>query len=436
MAQVKSILIAALIFNLVLPAPVFAAVGSAPSVTILPVVSDKASVEGQFAMELAYALSRDLGTSVNMIAPDVLNQSNKTLNITELSGEYLELYKKFAAARNKYTLGGQAGQAIEGLEMLAGEILKNVEFNREFSKLYESIQLSKALIYFQDQKTEKASQTIRDILAVKSSHTIDSLGYPGNFRKFLTRETKKQGSDTAILKIVSRPSAVDVFVNGIYSGNSSNPITVPSGALQLSFATGGRKTVHKQLTISAGENRVVRAALAWKNDKNKTTLSSYSGDQFEQLSLSSAVNQGIHADKVVFLGVQHDLKGYQVFAKVYDQKFHQPLATIKYPKIVQNIRTESSKLKEYISAKIRPHLSNPANHLWKGDYDTQIRLDDRIALRPREPLYRKPGFWAAVGTVVIGGTILGIALSQGGSSSSGGDGSVVVDLGGFQGVRK
>lgn len=436
MSRVKHCLITFLVAHLMFPAPVLGAVSKSVSVALLPVVTDKSSIEGQFAMELAYALSRDLGTTVNMITPDVLTQSNKTSNIPELSSGYLGLYKRFAAARNKFSLSGQVEEAIVALDDLASEIIKSPELNRESAKLYESIQLSKAWIYYQDNQTEKASQTIQSILSIKSGHGVDTLGYPAKFRKFITREKQNLPDASAILNITTRPSAVDVIVNGIYSGNSSMPISVPAGEVHISLATGGRKTVQRDLKLSPGEKRSIKATLSWKNDKSQSTMTSYSEDPFADLSLSSAVNQGIHADKVVFLGVQKAANGFQVFAKVYDQKFHQALATIKYPKTIRNVKTESLKLKQFISTKLRPYLSTPANQLWKGDYDHQINLDDRIALRPREPLYRKPSFWAAVGTVVVGGTILGIALSQGGSGSRGGDGSVAIDLGGFQGVRK
>ncbi len=436
MSRVKHCLITFLVVHLMFPAPVIGAVSKTVSVALLPVVSDKTSIEGQLAMELAYSLSRDLGTTVNMITPDVLTQSNKTSNIPELSSGYLDLYKRFAAARNKFSLGGHVEQAIEALENLASEIIRSPELNRESAKLYESIQLSKAWIYYQDNQTERASQTIQSILSIKAGHDIDTLGYPAKFRKFITREKQNVSGDSAFLNITSRPSAVDVIVNGIYSGNSSMPISVPAGELHLSLATGGRKTVQKDLRLAPGEKRSIKATLPWKNDESQAPMISYSDNPFADLSLSSAVNQGIHADKIVFLGVQKASNGFQVFAKVYDQKFHQALATIKYPKTIRNVKTESHKLKQFISSKLRPYLSTPANQLWKGDYDQKINLDDRIALRPREPLYRKKAFWAAVGTVVVGGTILGIALSQGGTGSGGGDGSVAIDLGGFQGVRK
>lgn len=436
MSRVKQCLITFLVVHLMFPAPVLGAVSKSVSVALMPIVTDKTSIEGQFALELAYSLSRDLGTTVNMITPDVLLQSNKTSNIPELSNGYLELYKRFAAARNKFSLGGQVEKAIEALDNLASEIVRSPELNRESAKLYESIQLSKAWIFYQAKQTERASQTIQSILSIKAGHDIDTLGYPAKFRKFITREKQNVSDAGAVLNITTRPSAVDVIVNGIYSGNSSMPIAVPAGDLHLSLATGGRKTVQKDLRLSSGEKRSIKASLSWKNDKRQSAINSYSNDPLADLSLSSAVNQGIHADKVVFLGVQKVLGGFQVFAKVYDQKFHQPLATIKYPKTIRNVKSESQKLKQFLSSKLRPYLSTPANQLWKGDYDHQINLDDRIALRPRKPLYRKPAFWAAVGTVVIGGTILGIALSQGGSGSGGGDGSVAIDLGGFQGVRK
>lgn len=429
-SRFKAFLIAVLIFDLILPFQVLAGAATASSVAIMPVTSDKNSTEGQLAVELSYALSRELGAKVNIIAPDVLLQSNKTSNLPGLSKEYLDLYKRLAAARNKYSLAGDADAAIAALDALGVEILQNQNFNRETSKIYESVSLSKAWIFFQKKDTDSAAHIIHTILAAKADHSIDTLGYPSSFRNFIKKQSVSQNSEVGYVTIQTKPSAVDVFFNGFYAGNSSNQMTVPVGKVHIALASGNRKTIHKEIQVTNGQSQNLRATLGWQRDKSND-FKSIPEDPLQQISYSAATNQGVHANKIVFIGIKGDANGYQVFAKVFDQQFHQPLAVIQYPKKITDIRSEAPKLQQYISSKIKPYLLNPANQLWKEDYDKQINLDDRVALRPREPITRKPAFWVAVGTAVIGGTVLGLVLSQHGSSSSDGSGSVKIDLGGF-----
>ncbi len=420
--------------NFIFPSSLFAAVLEPRSAVILPIIEDKNSVESQFTVELAQSLARDLGAKVNMVNASVLKQTNKGVNTGVLSEDYLSLYKNLSAARGKYTLAGNASEAITALDTVAGEITHHTDYNRELSKLYETTQLTKAWILYQTGKRSESGAVIRTIAAVKAEGKIETLGYPAGFKKFIIKESQKQNS--ASLFIESNPKSVDVFVNGIFAGDSSQTILLPAGDYNLSLAATGRRTVNKSLKLADGASKHLKTNLAWVKRGDTSPPVIVSQDPFEQLSLSSALNQGVHADKIVFLSVKPFKNGYQVAAKVFDQNYHQPLATLKYPRLVRNIQTEAANLKAYLAKNITLYLEKPANELWKGDFDQSIKLDDRVALRPREPLYRKPGFWVAVGGVVIGGTVLGLVLANGGTTSSGGTGSVSVDLGGFRGVTR
>lgn len=437
MLQVRTILSGFIIFSLIFPSTIFAASSAKPrSAVILPVVDGDGTIENQFAKELAYSLSHDLDAGVNVIDSGLLKQANKPTNTKALSSGYLAYYQKLSQGRNKYSLASDASGAVLALDALGTEILNDPDFNRELSRLYESVQLSKSWILFQSGQKDQATTTIQAIAEVKPDGAFDTVGYVSSFRKFIKETSKTKNEKTSALSFATKPKSVDVFIDGVFVGDSSQQIRVAPGKHNTFLAANGRRTIHKLVTATSGESKTIQASLSWiKGSKNNNRIVLPS-DPFERLSLSTALNQGIHADKIVFLNVQKSGDGFQIAARVYDQNFHQPLATLQYPKVVRNIRSESERLHRYFVDKLKPHLFKPANHLWKGDYDDNLKLDDRIAMRPGKPIYRKPAFWAVVGTVVVGGVVLGMTLANGESSSGGGSGSVVVDVSGFSGVTR
>lgn len=437
MRLAREIICTILILNLSFPATVFAATrGDRQSAVILPIVEGGAGVGAQFANELSNALARDLGATVNTIDLKIINQANKGIDTKSLAVGYQSFFKRLSNAKNRYSLDGDSKAAIQELEQLSQDLLVRADFNMEVAKIFESAQLSKAWIQFQIGKKQSSADTIAKIAAVKATHKINTDGYPGAFGKFITKTVQERHFDDSTLEIDAKPRSVDVFINGIYAGDSSTPIQVPAGKSIVHLSSPGRRTVAKTVNLATGETKVLKSALAWSRKGGQSVGEDLPQDPFEQLSLSTAVNQGIHADKVVFLSVRDVNGGYQVAARVYDQNYHQPLATIQYPKTIRDIRKSSASVHRFLDEKLTPYLSKPANKLWKGDFDQKIILDDRIASRPREPIYRKPAFWAVVGGVVVSGVVLGLALSSGGSSSAGGDGSVVVDISGFRGVAR
>jgi len=425
-----------LIGNFLIPNTAFSSSSIKPqSIAIFPVVTSKNSTEGQIAIELAQALSKDLQGKFNIIEQKVVSQVNQKNPTAKLTDEYHSYYKKLNVSKEKYTLNGNAKEALVDLNQLSKEILNANNFNQQLSLIYESVELSKAWIYYKSGQKDLSAEIIKKIKFAKSNHTIDTIGFPTAYRKFINESVRASNQNLAKININTTPRSVDVFINGIYAGDSATPLSVPAGENLLILSSHNRKSHKEILRLAENESKTINKNLKWLKAVKKSSSPDLPHDPLEQISLTSALNNGVSANKVVLLNVMKSGSGYTATARVYDQEFHQALETITYPKNILNLKNDSVKAHTFFRDRINKYLKLPANQLWKGDFNKTVVLDDRIAMRPSKPIYKKPAFWAVLGGVVVTGVVLGLTLTNHGSSSSG-TGSVVVDISGFSGVKK
>lgn len=382
--------------------------------------------------EMAKALAHEFSGTSKIINPSILKQKEIAYSDSVNQGEFVSIYQRLVDAKNKYSLEGNNDAALEGLDSLSTTILNHKGFNRELSKIYESLLVSKAWIHFQSREQNEAKKILQGLSTLKQERKVDCLGFPRQFTTFC-QGIKGNETDTARLQFETTPKSVDVFLNGIYAGNSSDVLYAPQGTYLWHASSQGRRTLSRKIHAKEGLN-TQSVKLSWmkKSKQHVSNTAQNSENTLQRLAMTDVMNSGINADKVVLIKTIDQGEKNLILLQVFDQNFSQPLKEISYS--ISDPSKQSSQALHYFSRKISSLIDQPANRLWKGDFDRNIKIDERIVHRSAKPLYRKPVFWGVLGAVVVTGVVLGVTLSAGGGGqSTPAQGSVSIDLGGFQG---
>jgi len=379
------------------------------------------------------------------VAIALRNQLKSTFNILEIQNtqQILKSTVPAKASQDKYPSNPQAAQAISlirdgrdaynlnrntqaALQKLDDGIayIKNqVEPSRKSSELLLSALTNKAWILYREGRSQEAVAIITAIYLVSPKVEINLKGYPTTFRAF-TQTRGQAPSGAASLNIGTNPNSVEVLINGIYVGASPLTIHLPAGAYELALSAPGRKPYRKKVTLKAAGAQTLTASLGWgknKAQKNEADLLAASGS-VNKLAYLSQIGAATHADKAVLFDFIPSGNGYIPQVIVYDSKYNQALKPILYKKVA-NLRSSAGEIVNHFANKLGPYLSNDAAKLYQKDFDKTLILDQRLANRPQQSLFKKPGFLAALGAAVIGGTVLAIVLANGSSSASSGSGS-------------
>lgn len=405
-----------------------------PTVVFVPVNESNEelnAINGEFIASLRQKLKSDF----NVLDSDVVKQIIKTMPETDFaSSEQLHAYNLIQQGIEAYTIHQDLEKADKILQDAEDYIIANVPPTKGSSELVISSMLTRAWMNHRENKQELAQDIIQAILAL-SSEKIETKGFSKDFQKFFSEIQSNDGSEkTGTLHIQTMPQAVDVFIDGVFIGASPVTKNLAAEKHALSFSAGGRQSKRQTVLIKPDKEKNLNTKISWNYaDSNKHKVASWEDvDTKSKLALSSQIASATEAHRTVFFNVNKVGSGYELSAKVFDNEFNQALKTIYYQKKITNLKKESNQAIDFFAAKLRPYLQKDSIKLWKGDYDPDLMLDQRIASRPQKPLYKKPAFWGVVGGVVITGIVLGLTLSGSGGSGSGGTGSVSVDFGDFK----
>lgn len=316
--------------------------------------------------------------------------------------------------------------------------------------------LVKALILKAMGKKSEVKQCFAAAIALSPHLTIDVLEFPPSYRALFDKIKTAQASDTrGAVHIASSPPGASVYLNGIKYGET--PLTVealPSGPYTLTLTATHYHTHKEEISVSPQQTLSIMATLPWQKstishgpiDKNSplflsgridAALSpspSQSADLRTLALLKEALAKGntLHADKIIVLSGSRASPAATMEIRLLDRALaasHRPIAVPVadlYAHHRFNWEPFAGELAKLIG---EPLLANPGKTL-------DPRTGDLIVLSHRKtPLYRRPLFWAGVGTAIVGGIVGGILATQGGNSdapaAAAGSGGVGVGLDGF-----
>ena len=426
--QIKKGLMFFLVLLQIFPVSVFASAGNKNSTkgTVAFVPFSGASTAAQeINKEFSIALRNKLKSQFNILDVGSTEQILKTSLPKKIDGsefaispEDEKIISLIHDGRDAYNLNHDTSLALKKLDECIGDIKNKAELSQKSSDLLLSTLTNKAWILAHEGKTEEASQILKSIYSVSPNAELSLRSFPSSFKNF-ARKQKMPVLDSS-LDVRSNPQSVQVLINAIYVGDSPLKIDLPSGSYDVVLSSAGRKAFRKQVVLGESQQQTITAKLGWGQNPQKTS-GQVASASLNRAAYFSKISAATGAEKTVLFEFIPSGNGFIPQLVVYDSKHNQVLRPIRYKKTV-NIRAAANDIVTYFADKLNPYLSNDAASLYKKDFDAPI-LDQDLADRPKQPLYKRPAFLAAIGAAIIGGTVLGIVLANGLNHAAAGSGS-------------
>jgi len=375
--------------------------------------------------EFSIALRNKLKSQFNILDVGSTEQILKTSLPKKIDGSELaispedeKIISLIHDGRDAYNLNHDTSLALKKLDECIGDIKTRSEPSKKSSDLLLSALTNKAWILAHEGETEEAAQIIKSIYAFSPNAELSLRSFPSSFSN-LVKKQKMPVFDSS-LDVHSHPESVEVIVNGVYVGDSPLKIDLPSGSYDVVLSSAGRKSFRKQVVLGESQQQTITAKLGWGQNSQKTS-GQVASASLNRAAYFSKISAATGAEKTVLFEFIPSGNGFIPQLVVYDSKHNQVLRPIRYKKTV-NIRAAANDIVTYFADKLNPYLSNDAASLYKKDFDAPI-LDQDLAERPKQPVYKKPAFLAAIGAAVIGGTVLGIVLANSSNHAAAGSGS-------------
>lgn len=416
----KAKFLAALVTALILMPPQLLAAAKRPTVILVPVGPSGDSSQGDRSRVLTQ-LRNKLKKNFNFLSLESVTQLKKysaspadpkLAQALHLMNDSLETYNTFKS---------DAETTIFAMDTVIDFIKANVAPSAQASDLMVSAIMTKAWLLFEKRKKNEAKNTILEFAKIAPHSQVELDYYPPRFRRFFKQSVKDVTPGTATLTLRSTPTAVDVFIDHIFVGQTPITLSLPQSKYQVGFAAAGRRTVTKSVNLKGKNSKTLTTRLAWnggRSAKTNTSPENWNGlKQSTKMVFAAQISRAANADKSIFFSWVKKGNGLVPQATVYDARYGQMMKPISFPRGVTDLKSSGSEVSAYFAKKLKPVLNDASVTYWSNKIDKQMIVDHRVASKGKKPLYKKPWFWAVAVGLVATTTTTAILLSNSASSS-------------------
>lgn len=400
----------------------------------VPATDELDDINREYSDALRNSLKKKYNVLNLKITNQIIENSKSNQNVSAELGKALTLINE---GRDAYVIKNNIKGSLQILKSAEDYLISSVEPSDGTSNAMINSKLTRAWILFETSNFIMSKEVLLELLKVVGNADLKTKGYPRKFQKFVNLTKNESPTVKGSLQIDSIPSSANVYLDGVYQGVTPLKLEIPNGKYRLGIASNGRKSFVKDVRVSSGKNKVIRTNLKW-NRSNSTSKKMFGGMIWNEASpsakiaLASHIGNATNVDRIVFLSIEKKGRAYQSIAQVFDKEFNQALKSYPYKKKIKNLKLDSPSVIRYFAKSLNTQLKSETLDLYKNEIDQKFITDQRIASRPKKPIYKKPAFIAAIGGLILTGVVLGVALSSSGGSSSPSTGGVSIDLGGFK----
>jgi len=385
------------------------------SYIVLPLYSSDIEYNN-FITELSDVIRVELNRSNIVIGKD---QTNEILNyyLGSIDNFGIKIIGYLDQANDEYFLKGRPSEAIKYLDKAINSLETRNQISEAESDLLLRAKIAKAKISYDIGKKDESHRTISEILRILPTYKLNPKFFSPEYLSFFEAVRSKQKvTNKGTISIKSDPSAVQIFINGLYVGLTPKVITDLSvGKYSLVLNTDHRRPLKRNVYVVKNKKVSLSERLEWIDESNLKGKPLLIGESIEKLiNVTTSLASITGVDRVVVIGVDSKRRP---FARVIDVQSRQNLKDIKY-KSINNIEKQSPRVASYLMRKISKFADKDVFELNKEDVNQAVVLDQRVYTLKRKPIYKRPIFWVGVGFALIGGIVAGVALTAGGSAAA------------------
>jgi hypothetical protein len=376
MARIISIV---LIVVLAVPCSSF---GSA-KINVLAVTAVRDGNSDDVAVELSGSLAKALrqATSLRVVgAPlvrDVANYkssgsksgqkdaANTEDGLKEASEDLRRANEEFFKLKNK-SAAAYARKAANALESSPLNMSKK-------GRLMVDAYLTLALIHQASSNKNEMRTALERVLKVEPTYVLDEKSYPPSLRKMFDEvRTGIIGNGGGVIRVDSKPRAVDVFLNGIAKGVTPLEISnLPAGHYQITLSANNCSSVQKDVKLDAGDKISIKEKMKRGEASEVKVLKV---DDVDLVAEGVSLGNSLKADKVVFVDVDENGSGKgEISARMIDVRYKAGIRPIvirydsKRKGVEESLSEMVSRLLEDVSVDVSKDPSLRINPLGVND---------------------------------------------------------------------
>ncbi len=386
------------------------------SVAVQPMLDGDADEESR---EIASAVGSALRMATGHHIIDA-NTAAKVLSYRDpsepLNGGVAEASAELARAKEHYfafrykDAEQELNKAIAALSQARGDA--------EAGQMLVDAYVTRAVVAKSRGDAAQARKSFEAALVIHPALALSAQEYPPSLVS-LFEEVKKSraGAPAGVLSVKSSPQAAEVFLNGISRGVT--PLTIsalPAGGYSLAVKADRYIPLERNVTVAAGKTLSLDEKLIWDKKGKERTGHANTDDPSIELRQGLQIADALKAEKVILIDADAKDSAVQVRARAVDRALRAGQRAVAIKKLAQDTRNEQlaemvAALADQIDANITSDPAKQLDPLGEGD---PVLLGKR-----KQPLTRKPLFWAAVGTAAVGAIVGGILAAMSGGDSTG-----------------
>ncbi|MCP5468828.1 MAG: PEGA domain-containing protein [Deltaproteobacteria bacterium] len=272
-------------------------------------------------------------------------------------------------------------------------------------------------IYTADEDKRKAIQTFKEAIRLDPDYKIDSIVYPpatvANFDQ-AKEEYLKELKPTK-LEISTSPSEAEVYVNGVFKGNS--PVVLENYSPGTHFIL-VKKPEHETVAVKLQVTQDTKEKIELKKKvQPQVDLHGLKVAQLkdipELVRLGSVVGEGLGVQKVVLVSLEEVGWHHRVTTRMIDIKYrashkHSMVEVLDLPK---DSLTAAKVLAEDLNKLSDVDLAKDPKKYAESDVVV-------IGTKRKKSLLKSPLMWSLVGLLVAGGATSAVLLTRDGEGSA------------------
>lgn len=265
-------------------------------------------------------------TSYKSSSPESVQKNvlNEDVEIKAAGEAFRRANEDFFKFKNK-SAAANARRAASALESSSLDVSKK-------GRLMVDVYLTQAMIYQAISNKNEVRAALTRVLKLDPTYVLDEKAYPPSIRKIFDEIlSSNAGERSSVIRVDSKPRAVDVFLNGVQKGVTPLDINnLPAGQYQITLSANNYNPVQRVVDLHVGKKVTVKETMKWGRD---------SGTNIEENDRAAIVANGVQlgkslkVDKIIFVDVDEKGSGAgEISAQMVDVRYKAALrpVVIKY----------------------------------------------------------------------------------------------------------